>query len=66
MEKLEQDQHVFQEWLNQFYYPHLIGKVNLQLLRQLSEQNYEQLPSKSVIKLTRVINSRRKPSLGTA
>jgi endonuclease III-like uncharacterized protein len=34
--KLGEDQHVFQEWINQFYFPHLAGKTNMPLLTQLA------------------------------
>ena len=36
IEKIERDEHAFQEFINQFYYPHLTGKVNIPLLSQLT------------------------------
>ena len=61
--KIEHDEKVFQQWINQFYFPHLAGKTNVPLLSQLAEGNFQQLPSKGIIKLTKAISNRKKTSI---
>lgn len=61
LRKLESDRKAFQQWINQFYYPHLQGKVNISLLSQLSEHNYEQLPTKALSKMVKVIKNNANP-----
>ena len=60
VERVERDEEQVQQWVNQFYYPHLVGKGNLGLLTELAQDNYRQLPSKSVKKLVKTINSKKR------
>jgi len=40
-----------------------LGKTNVPLLCQLTEHSTQQLPSKAIIKLTKVISNRKKTSM---
>jgi hypothetical protein len=51
LERLRKDEQTLQEWINQLYFPQLA--THRALLSQLTERNYAQLPTPSIIKLLR-------------